>query len=48
MRTGITGNRTESDSHYRISKKSTNGSPHMAAQKQDDELERTFSSYVRI
>ena len=24
------------------------GSPHMAAQKQDDQLERTFSSYVRI
>ena len=24
------------------------GSPHMAAQKQDDEPERTFSSYVRI
>ena len=23
-------------------------SPHMAAQKQDDQLERTFSSYVRI
>ena len=26
----------------------SNGSPHMAAQKQDDQLERTFSSYVRI
>ena len=25
-----------------------NGSLHMAAQKQDDQLERTFSSYVRI
>ena len=24
------------------------GSPHIAAQKQDDHLERTFSSYVRI
>ncbi len=24
------------------------GSPHMAAQKQGDQLERTFSSYVRI
>ena len=24
------------------------GSPHMAAQKQDDQLERTFISYVRI
>ena len=24
------------------------GSPHMAAQKQDDQIERTFSSYVRI
>ena len=24
------------------------GSPHMAAQKQDDQHERTFSSYVRI
>ena len=24
------------------------GSPHMAAQKQDDQFERTFSSYVRI
>ena len=24
------------------------GSPHMAAQKQDDQLEHTFSSYVRI
>ena len=24
------------------------GSPHMAAQKQDDQYERTFSSYVRI
>ena len=24
------------------------GSPHMAAQKQDDQLERTFSSYVKI
>ena len=24
------------------------GSPHMAAQKQDDQQERTFSSYVRI
>ena len=24
------------------------GSPHMAAQKRDDQLERTFSSYVRI
>ena len=24
------------------------GSPHMAPQKQDDQLERTFSSYVRI
>ena len=24
------------------------GSPHMASQKQDDQLERTFSSYVRI
>ena len=24
------------------------GSPHMAAQKQDDQLERTFNSYVRI
>ena len=24
------------------------GSPHMATQKQDDQLERTFSSYVRI
>ena len=24
------------------------GPPHMAAQKQDDQLERTFSSYVRI
>ena len=24
------------------------GSPHMAVQKQDDQLERTFSSYVRI
>ena len=24
------------------------GSPHMVAQKQDDQLERTFSSYVRI
>ena len=24
------------------------GSPHMAAQKQDNQLERTFSSYVRI
>ena len=24
------------------------GSPHIAAQKQDDQLERTFSSYVRI
>ena len=24
------------------------GSPDMAAQKQDDQLERTFSSYVRI
>ena len=24
------------------------GSPHMAAKKQDDQLERTFSSYVRI
>ena len=24
------------------------GSPHMAAQKQDDQLERIFSSYVRI
>ena len=26
----------------------TYGSPHMAAQKQDDQLERTFSSYVMI
>ena len=26
----------------------SNGSPHMAAQKQGDQLERTFSSYVRI
>ena len=26
----------------------SDGSPHMAAQKQDDQHERTFSSYVRI
>ena len=33
---------------WRIWEMYSYGSPHMAAQKQGDQLERTFSSYVRI
>ena len=28
--------------------KNSNGPPHMAGQKQDDQLEHTYNSYVRI
>ena len=37
-----------SSSHSFFSRFLETGSPHMAAQKQDDQHERTFSSYVRI
>ena len=39
---------TAGEARTNSSVKYSNGPPHMAKQKQDDQLEHTYSSYVRI